>query len=391
MIRVLIAEDSPVVQRVLVHLLETEHGIEIVGIAGNGAEAVEMCRRLRPDLVTMDIFMPEMDGLEATKQIMEKHPTRIVIVSSMVNTKDLQTSFQAIHSGAVEVVAKPHGSLTGNYGEVRQALIGVIQTIMQARPKNRFSWVKGSPWAADHPSKTKSPEKKKLKTIEKKVPKSRIPRNVKNIVLSEPPWNPAVEKNSIPPAFVPDAICIGGSTGAPVVLFDVLSSLPANYPIPILVAQHIAKGFVSGMVAWFGSSFKLGVKVAEHGETIRPGMVFVAPDDKHLYVSRNKKIKLDRSDTNVLYTPSIDIFFDSAAKAFGSSGMGIILSGMGSDGVKGLSKIRHAGGITIAQDELSSIVYGMPGEAVKAGAVIRELDPLQLSRLLKKTGQIAGG
>ena len=146
MIRVLIAEDSPVVHLVLVSLFrKKELGIEVVGVAGNGAEALEMCRTLKPDLVTMDVFMPEMDGLEATKRIMEESPTRIVIVSSMVNTSDMRTSFEAMHCGAVEVIEKPHGALSGNYEEVQKRLGRIIAQMMETSPENRFSWIDSEP------------------------------------------------------------------------------------------------------------------------------------------------------------------------------------------------------------------------------------------------------
>lgn len=387
MIRVLIAEDSPVVQRVLVALLNDEKGINIVGVVGNGKDAVEMCRKMRPDLVTMDIFMPEMDGLEATRKIMKEFPTRIVIISSMVNSKDLRTSFEAMRSGAIEVVEKPHGLLSGNYSEVKAALIRVIRQMMAARPQNRFSWVSDKPWATpvsvtpvSQPSRLASVPKKQPRIGVKTAPaRAEVPAPIRDREHTQ-----VGLVTSIPLGFVPKVVCIGGSTGAPAVLFDVLSSLSENFPLPIVVAQHIATGFVNGMVDWLDSSLAFDVKVAQRNDSLRPGLVLVAPDDCHLLLAPDNKVRLVAASEGELYTPSIDIFFESVADSYGPTALGIILSGMGRDGAQGLLKMRKMGAMTFGQNESSSVIYGMPKEAANLGAVVQEMSPPEMVTMLNK-------
>ncbi|MCP4680512.1 MAG: chemotaxis-specific protein-glutamate methyltransferase CheB [Deltaproteobacteria bacterium] len=357
MIRILIAEDSPVVQRVLASLLRKEKGIEIVGVASNGIEAVRLCRELKPDLVTMDIFMPEMNGFDATKQIMKESPTRIVIISSMVNSKDLAISFKAMHSGAIEVVEKPHGLLSGNYSEVKKTLIGVINDMMKAKPENRFSWIKGNPWDAMDSSASD------------------------NVIRPSEPY-PTLAAEDL----VPRIICIGGSTGAPAVLCDILSSVAADYPIPIVAAQHIATGFLKGMADWLDGSISLDVKVAAHEDKVNPGTVILAPDDAHLKLMPNGIVEIVAAATRDIHTPSIDKFFQSAAESYGSFALGIILSGMGRDGAAGLLEMRKAGALTVAQNEASSVIYGMPKEAVESQAAIHAMDPPEMIALIEEIG-----
>ncbi|MDJ0762269.1 MAG: chemotaxis-specific protein-glutamate methyltransferase CheB [Myxococcota bacterium] len=369
MIRVLIAEDSPAIQRVLISIFNEEKGIEIVGVVGNGKDAVELCRKTRPDLVTMDIYMPEMDGLEATRRIMEEHPTRVVIISSMVRSRDLRT-FEAIRSGAVEIVEKPHGVLTGNYGQVRDALVKIIRQLMAAKPQNRFSWVSPKPWEAEG---LDLPEI----SVTAATPSSAPPE----------PVDPPPCETVLPPdfeSFIPRIISIGGSTGAPAVICDILSSLPGTFSIPIVIAQHIAVGFMKGMVDWLDSSVPLTVKLAQEGDIAKPGTIIVSPDNANLEIRSRGVIHLREGQETDLYTPSIDIFFQSVADAFGDTGMGIILSGMGRDGALGLQKMRQAGALTIAQNEESSVIYGMPKEATAAGAVLQEMDPKEMISLLNQ-------
>jgi two-component system chemotaxis response regulator CheB len=361
MIRVLIAEDSPVVQRILVSLLTEEKEIEVVGVASNGAEAVRMCREQQPDLVTMDIYMPEMDGLEATRQIMKESPTRIVIVSSMLRSWN-DRAFEAMRSGAIEIVEKPRGIMSGNYEKVRDTLNRVVRQAMGAKPENRFSWLPPSPKSSDG----EGPQKKQTAP----APDSRL-------------------QTSVPGDFVPKSVCIGGSTGAPALISDLLAALPADYPIPIVVAQHIAVGFIQGMVDWLGSIVDLRVELAAARSVLKPGLVLVAPDDSHLIIRPNGRIRIIPSKPSETHTPSIDVLFQSAAEAFGPSGLGIILSGMGKDGVQGLLDMRKTGAVTVAQSEESSVIYGMPDEAVKFQAASLQMDPPDMIGLLKELGERA--
>jgi two-component system chemotaxis response regulator CheB len=366
---------------VLVSLFKKkELGIEVVGVASNGAEAVAMCRTLKPDLVTMDVFMPEMDGLEATKRIMEESPTRIVIVSSMVNSSDMQTSFEAMHCGAVEVIEKPHGALSGNYDEVQKRLGRVIEQMMETSPENRFTWLEKEPQPAADRNQIGSVKASRALEEQQRRP-SISPEALKSV--------PGAYSlgDIVPKDFAPDVICIGGSTGAPAVLCDVLSHLPQTYPIPIVVAQHISPGFVEGMALWLDSTIALNVKVAQDGDLARPNWVFVAPTNNHLEFRSKIRVRLVKPGKKDSYVPSVNNLFNSAAKVYGRQSLGIILSGMGRDGAAGLLRMRKVGGITLAQSEESSVVYGMPKEASKQGAVVMEMTPPEMIVQLLSIGK----
>jgi two-component system chemotaxis response regulator CheB len=381
MIRVLIADDSPVVQRVLSALFtRKELGIEVVGVAGNGAEALEMCRTLKPDLVTMDVFMPGMDGLEATKRIMAECPTRIVIVSSMVNISDMKASFEAMRCGAVEIIEKPHGALSGNYGNVQQQLGQVVEQMMEASPENRFSWLENNPGTATGGNNGPS-VKRSGAMAEQRFRPSIAPEALKSIPGAY------TLGDIVPVDFAPEIVCIGGSTGAPAVLCDMLEHLPRSFPIPIVVAQHISEGFGNGMVQWLDSTVALSVTVAKDGELIRPGQVLVAPDNSHLEFGSQTKVKLVKPGEKDSSVPSVNNLFNSAAKVFGRQSLGIILSGMGRDGARGLLRMRKVGGITLAQNEESSVVYGMPKEATARGAVVLEMTPPEMIVQLLSIGK----
>ena len=358
MLRVLVAEDSYVVQRALLKLLEGEEGIDVVGVAGTGTEAIALCRELEPDLITMDIFMPEMDGVEATRRIMEECPTRIVIISSMVGSDNVRMSFEAMRAGAIEVIEKPHGVLSGNYGEVRQGLIRVIRKLAVARPVGNVSLIPPPP-DSEPPAATTTD--------------SREPTSI-------------LRRGGFPLDYAPRLICIGGSTGAPAVLVEVLAMLPADYPIPIVVAQHIAVGFAKGMVEWLDAAVPLRVKLAEHREHVHPGTVLIGPDDRHIDISPGGRVKLYEPTDRGKHVPSISRFFMTAAAALGPEVLGIILSGMGSDGSQGLYALRQAGGVTLAQDEETSVVWGMPKSAKDLGAVMRVVTPINLAKMLVAMG-----
>ena len=304
----------------------------------------------------MDIFMPEMDGLEATRRIMEECPTRIVIISAMVGDRDMSSSFEAMRAGAVEVIEKPHGVLAGNYSEVRQSLSRLLRQVAVARPAAQLSWLPAAP--SGRPS---------------------------GLDRDSAPAAPPVESSvmrTLPEAFVPDVVCIGGSTGAPTVIVEVLSQLPADYPYPIVVAQHIAKGFAAGFAAWLDSSMPLDVKVVAADDAPRPGLVLVAPDSAHLEFEGPQAFRFVRPMDPRQHVPSINSLFNSAVGVFGGGVLGVLLSGMGRDGADGLSAIYAAGGVTLAQDEETSVVYGMAKVAHDEGAVMALVSPARLAEAL---------
>ena len=333
MIRVLVAEDSPTARQLLVDMLTSDAGITVVGEARNGAEAVEMAERLRPDLITMDVQMPLLDGLEATMRIVGKVPTPIIIVSSQANAGELELSLEATRAGALMVLPKPEGPHSPRFREQQDHLIAMVKAMSDVKVVRR--------WGASTPAK---PHK-------------------------------AFENRPALSGERPRVIAIGASTGGPAAIRDLLSALPQAFPVPILIVQHISKGFLPGLANWLAANTKLQVRVASSSDVARPGVVYLAPDDHHLGIREDGRIVLSSAPPLGSFRPSASRLFESAAEAFGGRMVAVILTGMGDAGVSGLRAVHAAGGLVIGQDEATSVVYGMPREAARAG-VVRTVLPL---------------
>jgi len=323
-IRVVVAEDSPTARQLLVEILESDPEIRVVGQASHGAEAVELASGLRPDLITMDVNMPVMDGLEATKQIMAKAPTPILIVSSSENGREVEFSLNAMRAGALMVVAKPDDPRSMRFEGRRAELLAMAKAMAGVKVVRRW---------APQPART----------------------------VGLPPTRPRAQGGSI------RLVAIAASTGGPAALQRIFTALPRDFTVPILVVQHIATGFVGGLADWLLASCGLLVKVAEPGEPVREGTVFLAPDGRHLGIGKDALVMLSDAPPLKGFRPSGTFLFESAAGAYGASLAALILTGMGSDGVEGLKAVKAAGGLVLAQDEASSVVFGMPREAILAG------------------------
>ncbi len=337
MIRVLIAEDSPVQKELLVYLLEQDGAFAIVGAARDGAEAVEMAADLKPDVILMDFHMPRMNGLEATKEIMTRAPCPIVIASASVVVDDVVLTFEALRSGAVSVIRKPMDLDHPDHENQVGVLLRTLKLMSEVRVVRRWSQAKALP----------------------------------------------IQPPSLPPGRNVAAVAIGGSTGAPGVIAQILGALPADFPAPILIVQHLTEGFAEGFATWLGQKTPLKVRLAVSGEGVTAGTVYLAPDSVHLGVSKRSRIELSTTSPEEGFRPSISHMFRSVAKMTGSSTMGVLLTGMGQDGVSGLLEIHRAGGLTIAQDEESCVVFGMPREAIRQGAVDRVLPPTAIAAAVK--------
>lgn len=319
MIRVLIAEDSLTTRMLLGAILGSDPEIQVVGHACNGVEAVEKTRNLRPDLVTMDIHMPLMDGLEATKEIMVTAPTPIVIVTGSSGARDVEGSMHALRAGALEVLAKPLGPESPTFEESAGRLISTIKAMSQVKVIRH--WRSGSRPVA-----------------------GRIPR---------------VTGKSL--------VAIVSSTGGPAALQRLFKELPGDFPAPLLVVQHISPGFAPGLVSWLNGDSDLHVKLAEQGEILQPHTVYMAPDQCHLGVTPQGTVALSGAPSVGGFRPSGTFLFESVAQAFGRGTVAVVLTGMGEDGVAGLQAVRRGGGRILAQDEQSCVIFGMPGAAVAAG------------------------
>jgi two-component system chemotaxis response regulator CheB len=334
-IRVLVAEDSPTARALLVGVLSADPEITIVGEARSGLEAVEMAERLGPDLITMDVHMPGLDGLEATKQIMTRSPRPIIIVSSAARTDEVELGLEAIRSGALMVLPKPQGVGSPSFETERRQLLSMVRALAQVKVVRRHGALSAS-----------------------------STRPV--------PWSgPIVGQRGGPRDA--EVVAIAASTGGPAALRQILAQLPASFPLPILVVQHIARGFSGGLAHWLAGDTALRVKLAELGEPALPGVVYIAPDDRHLGIRRGGegelRILLDSADPVGTFRPSATYLFRSAAEGAGRGVVAVILTGMGDDGVDGLREVRREGGRILAQDEASSVIYGMPREAQRAGVV----------------------
>jgi two-component system chemotaxis response regulator CheB len=340
MIKVLVVDDSPVICEFLVHILSSDPMMQVIGTASDGEEAVEAVMRLKPDIVTMDIHMPKMDGWEATRRIMKTQPTPIVIVSGSSTVKEVTTAFRALEGGALAVVPRPKGISDPEYETTARELIQTVKLMSEVKVVRRW------------------------------------PRLIKEPVPLTP-----VEKIKSAPAEV-KVVAIGSSTGGPVVLQTILSLLPKEFPAPVLIVQHVASGFISGFAEWLANSSPLPVRVAVDNERLMPGHVYLAPDGFHMGVSAGNRIMLSKGEPEKGLRPSVSYLFRSVAQVFGRNAIGVLLTGMGRDGAEELKLMKDKGAITIAQDKESSIVHGMPGEAISLGAATYVLPPERIASAL---------
>ncbi len=355
MIRVLVAEDSPTARALLVGMLSEDPDIEIVAEATNGIEAVEMAERLRPDLVTMDVQMPGLDGLQATEQIMARAPCPILIVSSQARDSDIRLSLDATRAGALLVLPKPEGPRSPRFEADKRHLVSMVKALSHVKVVRRRG-----PEVRDAYSHTQSDRASV-------APSSGAPNGRRGAST---------------------LVAIGSSTGGPAALRDMVLELPQTFAAPIFVVQHIARGFVQGLARWLGADAGIVVKVATDGEVARAGTMYIAGDGKHLEVRREAhgafRVALTTSAPVGTFRPSVTRLFETAAEVAGHGLLAVILTGMGDDGVAGLSTVRRRGGTVIAQDEASSVIYGMPREAVNAGVVDMVLPLRDISRRLQE-------
>ncbi len=321
-IRTLIVEDSTTVRRLLVSIFDSDARFEVVGEAADGAEALLKALKLKPDLITMDIEMPGVDGIEATKAIMRECPTPIMIVTAGARSGNVELSLNAMQAGALMVVDKPVNPTSGLFELQAEQLLSMAVAMADVKVVRQWE---------------------------------RVAQNqVKSSISKERPLG---------------LVAIGASAGGPAALRRIFIDLPPKFPVPIVVVQHIARGFVEGLVRWLGLNCPLSVKVVGDNEPLLPDTIYIAPDNRHLGVSADGVSRLSSAPVISGFRPSVSYLFDSCGRAYGANMVGVILTGMGNDGAEGLRVVHEAGGRVIAQDEASSVVYGMAREAVRAGVV----------------------
>lgn len=340
-LRVLVVDDSVTVRKHLVELLEADPEIEVVGEAGDGKSAIELCRDLRPDVLTLDMMLPVMTGLAVTEYVMAHFPTPILIVSASVNRGELFHSYDALAAGAVEWLEKAPGH--GLDGEWEQLFLRTVKLVSRIKVITHL--------------------------------RGRMTRAAPVVAPS----------NGRPPgSTAPRVVAIGASTGGPGAVSDLLRGLPPKFPLPILLVIHIGPLFATAFADWLDGQSHLRVSYANDGELLPPvgeGRVLMAPPGRHL-VLRDRRLWLSDAPERHSCRPSVDALFESVATDAGAAASACLLTGMGRDGAAGLLAVRRAGGATIAQDEASSVVFGMPREAILLGAAQRILPLDEIPRAL---------
>jgi two-component system chemotaxis response regulator CheB len=339
MIKVLVVDDSPVVREFLVYILNSDPDIRVSGTANNGEEALEAVKRYRPDIVTMDIHMPKMDGMEATRCIMETDPVPIVIVSGSADPHENTKMIRAMDAGALAVLHIPDGIGQPGHETTVREMIQTVKLLSEVKVVRRWSQKRGEPF---------------LPSAVQVVSKS---ARVK-------------------------VIAMGASTGGPPVLQAILAMLPKDFPLPILIVQHMASGFITSFAEWLSQSSGLPVHVARHGELLLPGHVYVGPDECQMKVDHGGKIVLTEDEPENGLRPSVSYLFRSLAIIYGSEAVAGLLTGMGRDGAEELLRLKEKGAVTFAQNKESSVVHGMPGEAIKLNAATYVLAPDKIAAVL---------
>jgi len=340
-IKVLVVEDSPTARELLLHVLSAEPDLQVTCVAHNGEEAVAAVKRERPDVVTMDLQMPRLDGYQATRAIMETCPVPIIVVSNTIDQNEVATSFHALEAGAVMALGKPAGPGHPEYENRARELVTAIRLMSEIKVVRRLA------------------------------------RHKYRINPAEAP----LTQTSFPSREV-RVVGIGASTGGPLVLQRILRALPGDFPAPIFVVQHMADGFISGLAEWLDQSCALTVQLAQHDLVAQPHHVYIAPDGHQLGVYSSGRMWLAKGLGEEGFCPSVSHLFRSLAQTYGARAVGVLLTGMGEDGAAGMKLMREQGALTIAQDKQSSVVFGMPAEAIRLNAVERVLSPTEIPPVL---------
>jgi two-component system chemotaxis response regulator CheB len=320
----MVVEDSPVIQGLLAFIIGADPRLEVCGTFTSGEAAIEAIPRLRPDVISMDIRLPGMDGLEATRVIMSRHPTPIVVIADAVEDRSLHISMNALRSGALSVVEKPAGFAHAEHAAIAETIRTQLYIMSQVPVIRQRDYARR---------------------------------------LGAEPAAPQERRRG-----APTLAAVVASTGGPAALARVLGGLPAGFALPILVVQHMGPAFMAGFAAWLDGIVPLTVGLAAQGQTPLPGHAYVAPGDQHLMVAPDGTLRLGRAAPVSGQRPSGTVLFQSMAQTLGPRGLGVLLTGMGEDGAEGLLAMRRAGAVTIAEDESTAVVYGMPAAAMRLGA-----------------------
>jgi two-component system chemotaxis response regulator CheB len=332
-INVLVADDSQVARMLLVHLLESDPQIGVIGAVSDGQAALDFVAENKPDVVLMDIHMPRMDGFEATRRIMETQPVPIVICTATTNPKEVATTFRLMEAGAVACIEKPVSRKHADFEAMVTNLLQMVKLMSEVKVVRR--WPR---------SRSTFPQEVGAGPVELQRARAEV-----------------------------KFIGIGASTGGPPLLQTILAGLPKDFSVPILIVQHIAHGFLPGLAEWLNQTTGFKIQIASYGALPLPGHVYLAPDDFHMGIGASGRIVLTREEPENGLRPAVSYLFRSLAEVCGPNALGVLLSGMGKDGAAELKLMKDKGAVTIAQDQESSVVHGMPGEAIALGGATHVL------------------
>ena len=338
--RVLVTDDSAFMRRAVTTMLSADPEIEVVGSARNGKEAVDLNKKLKPDVITLDIEMPEMDGLTALRHIMRTAPTQVLMLSSLT-TEGSVASLKALKLGAADVLAKEQSQFSLNMSKLQDKLINLVRALAKSNPHRKTGESTSS-------------------SIATEIPRFRSTQF--------------------------DLVCIGSSTGGPPVLETILGALPGSTQPPIVIAQHMPELFTRSMTTRLNEMCALNVVHVENRETIESGNIYLARGGMHIQIHKTAAGKLEArmgpEPADAIYRPSVDALFASATEAVGSRALGVVLTGIGSDGLEGAKRMHQAGGKVMAQDKDSCVVYGMPKSVNEEGITMASLPPTDIAKSL---------
>lgn len=374
-------DDSALMRRVIAELLEQDPVIRVVGTARNGREAIALVEELRPDVVTMDVRMPVMDGLATTEHLMAYCPTPILVLTASLANHDVDITFKMLDAGALEIFEKPGGSNAQALERAGHELIRRVKVLARVKVVTHLRGRrKGGSVAEPHAARRRH-QTPAAPPIQQPGASALPRRHAHSDRMTGPASQQAAQTTQPRGCCDFPLIVIGASTGGPRVVYQILSELPGDLTAAVLVVQHIAAGFSGGMAEWLSRESALPVSLATEGHVIRQGQVLVAPDRRDLLITRQGAVHL--SDNPLLIQrPAIDIAMQAAAEVFGPHAIGVLLTGMGRDGAYGMLTIRRARGHTIAQDEASSAIFGMPRAAIQLGAAEEVLPPARIATRL---------
>lgn len=353
---VMIIEDSDTVRHVLIHIISQDKRLKVVAAVASAEEALELLPVLSPDIISMDIRLPGMDGLEAIRRIMNDYPTPIVVIAGTFDDTVSSLTMQALRAGALAVVEKPVGIQNATFDSIAETIqtqLYIMSQVAVIRRREAYARPAGSG-------------------------EIRLQAEAASACPPSP-------QGDCPPQIV----AIAASTGGPPALASLLGQLPADFPIPIVVVQHMGARFMEGFAAWLDGVIALKVRIAREGEAPQAGYVYVAPGDRHLRFSETRQFRICDSVHYRGQRPSANVLFSSVASAYGSASIGGLLTGMGDDGAEGLRAMRNAGAYTMAEDEASAVVYGMPRAAVRLGAVCLSASIQGIANRLATLGGVA--